>query len=173
MTPPRPGRPSTYLRASESGSVPSALALRVALQVVIIYIMEGFLGSFSTYDKYSHSPGAVLTSFAAQTGLVSQFAGLCYFPLLVFWPELSPKEALRLSRTATQANNPRQMLHVVLIMLCIAVPLGLMPSYGMTEAVWLVFMGILNYVAYRDIFERRDENLPSPVVSTAPAAVQS
>src|ERR1700722_18634552 len=47
-------------------------AALVALDVVIIYIMEGFLGSFSTYDKYSHSPGALLTSFAAQTTLVSQ-----------------------------------------------------------------------------------------------------
>jgi Flp pilus assembly protein protease CpaA len=39
----------------------------------------------------------------------------------------------------------------------------------MTAAAWIVFMGILNYVAYRDIFERRSANLP--LVATAPIAV--
>ncbi len=153
------------------GALGAGAAL-VALEVVIIYIMEGFLGSFSTYAKYSHSPGALLTSFAAQTTLFSQFVGLCYSPLLVFWPDLSPKEARRLSRTATQVNNPKQMLNVVLIMLCIAWPLSLLPSYGMTEAAWLVFMGILNYVAYRDIFERRDENLPAKAATTTAIVAQ-
>ncbi len=150
------------------GTLGAGAAL-VAFQFVITYVVEGFLGSFSTYQKYSHTPGALLESFAGQAFMVSQFVGLCYAPLLVFWPELSPKEARRLSHTAMDVNNPRQMLNVVLIMLCIAVPATLIPSYGMTAAAWLVFMGILNYVAYRDIFERRDENLPKK----APAAAVS
>ena len=150
-------RPRIWLGALGAG------AALVAFQLVITYIMEGFLGSFSGYDKYSHSPGAMLDSVAAQTGLVTLWGGLCYAPLLVFWPELSPMEARRLSMTAMQINKA---LNVVLIALCIAVPLSLIPSYGVTEAAWLVFMGILNYVAYRDIFERRDENLPAK----APAA---
>jgi hypothetical protein len=135
----------------------------VAFQVVIFFIMEVFFGSLSDsdYGKYSHSPGDMLMSFGAQTGLVSLSVGLCYAPLLVFWPDLSTKEARRLSWSATQVNNLRQMNNVVLIMLLIAVPLSLIPSYGMTEAAWLVFMGILNYVAYRDIFEQRDQNLPA------------
>jgi hypothetical protein len=148
-------------------------ATLVAVQVVIVYILEAFLGSFSDYEKYSHSPGDVLTSFGAQTLQVSLWAGLCYAPLLVFWPELSPKEARHLSRTATQLNNQKQMNNVVLIMLFIAVPLSLIPSYGMTEAAWLVFMGILNYVAYRDIFERRDQNLPATARAALGAASRS
>jgi hypothetical protein len=36
------------------------------------------------------------------------------------------------------------------------------PAYGMTMAAWLVFAGVLNYVAYRDIFERRSSPLPTP-----------
>jgi hypothetical protein len=148
-------------------------AAMVAVQVVIVYIMEAFLGSFSDYDKYSHSPGAVLTSFGAQTVLVTLSVGLCYAPLLVFWPDLSAKEARRLSMTATQVNNPNQINNVVLIMLLIAVPLSLIPSYGMTEAAWLVFMGMLNYVAYRDIFERRDANLPATARAALGAASRS
>jgi len=31
----------------------------------------------------------------------------------------------------------------------------------------LIFKGILGYVAYRDTFERRDENLPASVARTA------
>jgi hypothetical protein len=44
-------------------------------------------------------------------------------------------------------------------MLAVAVVLQLLvPAYGMTAAAWLVFMGVLNYVAYRDILERRPGN---------------
>jgi len=38
-------------------------------------------------------------------------------------------------------------------------------AYGMTTAAFLVFMGVLNYVAYRDIFERRGRNLPKTVAA--------
>lgn len=37
---------------------------------------------------------------------------------------------------------------------------SVLPLYGMTDAALLVFLGVLNYVAYRDIFERRSGNLP-------------
>ncbi len=39
------------------------------------------------------------------------------------------------------------------------------PAYGMTTAAFLVFFGVLNYVAYRDIFERRGENLPEQIMT--------
>ena len=38
--------------------------------------------------------------------------------------------------------------------------LNWIPSYGIGESVWLVFMGAVSYVAYRDIFERRSGNVP-------------
>jgi len=38
----------------------------------------------------------------------------------------------------------------------------------MTSAALSVFMGILNYIAYRDIFERRSANLPKSVAPLAP-----
>jgi hypothetical protein len=47
------------------------------------------------------------------------------------------------------------------------------PSYGMTEAALLVFMGVLSYVAYRDIFERRDENFPAKAAIRAVIAANS
>ncbi|HXN10818.1 MAG TPA: hypothetical protein VN859_06210, partial [Steroidobacteraceae bacterium] len=50
-----------------------------------------------------------------------------------------------------------------------------LPLFGLTNAALLVFLGILNYVAYRDIFERRSENTPqltpAAYVAGRPAAV--
>ena len=39
-------------------------------------------------------------------------------------------------------------------------------SMVILAAAFIVFMGILNYVAYRDIFERRSENLPKTAART-------
>ena len=44
------------------------------------------------------------------------------------------------------------------------------PAYGMTTAAFLVFIGVLNYVAYRDIFERRSGNLPEQAAEIEGAA---
>jgi len=47
------------------------------------------------------------------------------------------------------------------------------PAFGLTSAVFIVFIGVLNYVAYRDIFERQSENSPKAVATvSAVAAVQ-
>jgi hypothetical protein len=54
----------------------------------------------------------------------------------------------------------------MVVMLAIAVVLQLfVPFYGMTLAAWIVFIGVLNYVAYRDIFQRRSANLPQTIAA--------
>ena len=40
-------------------------------------------------------------------------------------------------------------------------------SYGIAAAAWLVYSGIVSYVAYKDIFERRPVNLVEPASATA------
>ena len=119
---------------------------------------------------YSHEPGALLTSFAAQTFLLVWVLGICYAPLMVFWPELSFQETRKLSQSASGMNNPSHIIYLICGVMLVGFPLTLIPAYGMTEAATLVFVGILSYVAYRDIFERRDENLPASVTRTAIAA---
>jgi hypothetical protein len=45
---------------------------------------------------------------------------------------------------------------------------SILPALGMSNAAFLVFMGTLNYVVYRDIFERRgDGSLPYRAVNAA------
>ncbi len=121
---------------------------------------------------YSHESGALLTSFASKTILVNWVLGLCYAPLIVFCPELAFVEAQKLARSAATVNDRSKFTYLTCAVMLVGLPLTLIPSYGMTEAAVLVFMGILSYVAYRDIFERRDENLPAQVATPA-LAVQA
>jgi hypothetical protein len=37
------------------------------------------------------------------------------------------------------------------------------PLFGFTEVVAVVFVGVFDYVAYRDVFERRDTNVPQTI----------
>ncbi len=120
---------------------------------------------------YSQESGALLSSFGAQTCLLVWVLGICYAPLMVFWPELSFQEARKLSQSASDMNNPSHILLLICAVMLVGFPLTLIPSYGMTEAAMLVFMGILGYVAYRDIFERRDENLPAIASAGAVLAI--
>ena len=90
---------------------------------------------------------------------VAKLAGAARPRQLVFVPELSAIEARELSLNANTMNGSQLIFRFLIVVLCAEVPLELIPSYGMTEAAWLV-LGTLSYVAYRDIFERRSANLP-------------
>jgi hypothetical protein len=123
---------------------------------------------------YSQKPGALLASFAAQTIFINWVLGICYAPLMVFWSELSFTETRKLSLSAAKVNNNKlQITNLIVVLVLVSIPLELIPSYGMTEAAMLVFIGILSYVAYRDIFERRDENFPAKVATRSAIAANS
>lgn len=128
----------------------------------------------SAHALYSQKPGALLTSFLSKAILVNWVLGICYAPLTVFWPELSFVETQKLSQSASSVNNTWLIARFIIAVMLAGIPLTLIPSYGITEAALLVFLGILSYVAYRDIFERRDENLPVKVAArtaiTAPVS---
>jgi hypothetical protein len=108
-------------------------------------------------SAYANQSGQLLRTFGAQSVLVYMMFGPCFAPLCTLAPGLSVLEVLRLSHRATQINDLRVIL---LMMLLVAGVLSFLPAFGMTAAAWLVFMGTLNYVAYRDIFERRAANFP-------------
>jgi hypothetical protein len=113
------------------------------------------------------NPGRFLEFTGAQAWMVYAAVDICFFPLLLFEPELSLREARQLSKNASNINGWRIISGLMAAMLAVAVIIQLsVPAYGMTSAAWIVFMGVLNYVAYRDIFERRSANWPAVV--TAP-----
>jgi hypothetical protein len=112
--------------------------------------------------------GRLLDSTAAQAGMVMTAAGICFFPLLVLEPALSFREAWRFSRSATEINGRRTISWLMVGMLFVVALLGLfVPAFGLTTAAWIVFVGVLNYVAYRDIFERQSTNLPEAVATAS------
>jgi len=91
--------------------------------------------------------------------MVVTAAGICFFPLLVLESELSFQEVLRLSKSATEINGRKTISWLMIGMLAAAGLLEMfVPAFGLTSAVFIVFIGVLNYVAYRDIFERQSEN---------------
>jgi len=119
-------------------------------------------------DPYLGHSGELLESVGVQAVLVFGFVGLCYFPLLVLIPDISASAARHLSHRASLLNDRMTMLLFVGAAALIADRVAsLFPAYGMTMATCIVFLGVFNYVAYRDIFERRSGNLPKAVASTA------
>ena len=142
-------------------------ATMATLNWIIAWAFHGMaeLLSATKPRPYLQHPGQFLDSLAANVMLTCVFVGLCYFPLLVLVPEISSGDARYLSRKASDINGANVIWCFVGAMVVGAdILASVVPAYGMTTAVFLVFMGTFNYVAYRDIFERRSGNLPKAVV---------
>ena len=154
-------RPTVWLAASFVGF---ALA---ALSAALDFYIHLFLPASSNAVL---STGRVLEFIGAPACLIISFAGICYFPLVVLEPDLSLREALHFSKSANELNDSQAIGWFAIRLQCIPAALLLViPAYGLTSAAWIVFMGVVNYVAYRDIFERRSEN--SPMIAATVSAV--
>jgi hypothetical protein len=125
-------------------------------------------GLLSSETHISHAGQFQAWIVAASIFVYSAF-GPCFLPLLVLTPGLSAPEARRLSLRAAQINDSKAFDLLVMRLLLVALPLSLVPAYGLTGAAWVVFMGALNYVAYRDIFERLCGNRPLEAAPATPA----
>jgi hypothetical protein len=157
----------THVRLWKKALIPGAVL--IAWSVAVYIVLEAFFGTPASPQVRAplHEPGRLLQTVAAQSWLVASVFGICYAPLLVFWPQLSFRETEKLSRSASAINGSSQISWLFVGVLCVGAPLDLVPTYGLGDAALIVFTGALNYVAYRDIFERRDENLPV-IVASAP-----
>jgi len=90
--------------------------------------------------------------------------GVCYFPLMALAPGLSILDACQLSKTASRMNGEWVIVMFVATLSLVADGLArALPLAGIVTAAFLVFVGVFNYVAYRDIFERRLEYAAQPV----------
>lgn len=167
--------PSQKWKALTSLARPSvwvaALAIGLGLITLDLVIHQLLFAGVDLRDE-KLLPGRVLEFTAAQAWMVTCAAGICFFPLLVLEPGLSFQEIQHLSQSATDINGRWPISWFVTGVLCAALFLEQhVPGYGMTMAACIVFMGVLNFVAYRDIFERRSADLPEEAVavSAAPA----
>jgi hypothetical protein len=145
-------------------------ALRTGATIVLmqwtVTLMFGGLGLPNTRipAAYLQHPGQFIESIAANVLILCIFVGPCYFPLLVLGPELSASDARHLSRQASRLNGEFvTWMFVAIVAIGANAVASVAPAYGMTAAAFLVFLGVFNFVAYRDIFERRDGNLPKAV----------
>jgi hypothetical protein len=150
----------------------AALAIGAGLITLDIVVLGLLFPGHDWHDEPMRS-GRILDLTSAQAGLVMVAAGICFFPLLVLEPGLSFQEVLRLSRSATEING-RNAIQWLMVGLLFAAGISetFVPAFGLTIAAWIVFAGVLNYVAYRDIFERQSANF-SETVATASVVVEA
>lgn len=139
----------------------------VILQWLVKLMFEGLVPFKAQGPQITlQHPGQFIQSIAANVLITCIFVGLCYFPLLVLVPQLSPSHARHLSRKASQINGEwLTRIFVAIVAVGANALASVAPAYGMTAAAFLVFLGVFNFVAYRDIFERRDRNLPQAVAA--------
>jgi hypothetical protein len=158
-------RPTVWMAAFAIGL--GMITLDLVIQRLLFPGLDGTTESMRS--------GRVLVLTCAQACLVTGVTGICFFPLLVLEPALSFPEVLRFSKRATEINGRKEIYWLMFGLLLAAgilsgIPEMLVPAYGLTTAAWIVFVGVLNYVAYRDIFERQSANSPKSV-ATGSAAV--
>lgn len=155
------GRPSVWIGALSAG-IPLA-----ALSWFFHSLFHGF-GAVAAHNPSAYLPhqGDFLASVEASVVLIVASLGLTYCPLMALVPGLSASNARSLSNKADKINGFATILTMTTILAIGAIYLAsVIPAYGMTTVAFLVFFGVLNYVAYRDIFERRSENLLQKTVT--------
>ncbi len=138
-----------------------------ALSWFVYAAFRGF-GAFParSHPGYLQHQGDFLSSIEANVVLIVASGGMPYCPLLVLVPGISAAHARALSNRADRLNGDTIIITMAGILAIAAIYLtAAIPAYGLTTAAFLVFFGVLNYVAYRDMFESRDGNLPKPVAS--------
>ena len=144
-------------------------AMLAAMNWGVVWVLHGFRDLLipPKPGSYLQQPGQFLESIAANVFIVVVSVGLCYFPLLVLSTQGTPGYNRHLSKKA-DAMNGEWVIYIFVSALALGAAefASVVPAYGMTTAAFLVFMGTLNYVAYRDIFERQSGNLPKAVAAT-------
>jgi hypothetical protein len=149
-----------------------AAALAIGLGLVTLDIAIDLLFFPGTHwQDVKLLSGRLLDLTGAQAWMVMTAAGICFFPLLVLEPELSLQEVLHLSKSATEINGRKTISWLMIGMLLVGgISTMFVPAFGLTSAAWIVFVGVLNYIAYRDIFERQSLNSPQAVATVSTVA---
>jgi hypothetical protein len=149
----------------------ATLAIGLGLIALDIVIQQLLFPGFDWHDEKIRS-GRILDLTSAQAWMVTAAGGICFFPLLVLEPALTFQEALRLSKSASEINGRKEIRWLILGLLFVAaISEMFVPAFGLTIAAWIVFTGVLNYVAYRDIFERQSANSPQQAANRNPKSV--
>jgi hypothetical protein len=95
--------------------------------------------------------------------------GVCYFPLIALASSLTIRDACQLSKNASRLNGEWVIVLFVAALSLTADGFARAgPAGDIVSAAILVFIGVFNYVAYRDIFERRTDYAAESVFAFQP-----
>jgi hypothetical protein len=137
-----------------------AAAVLVGLKILEIGAVAALPQRFHDHNAFG-TPGKFVSTFALYATFATLWLGSCYFPLLLRAPKASWTVLYHLSRRAAEMNDNIIVMTFVGCVVIFADSLSaVLPAYGMTMACFLVFLGVFNYVGYRDIFEGRARNAP-------------
>ncbi|MGB6450856.1 MAG: hypothetical protein WBE92_08900 [Steroidobacteraceae bacterium] len=156
-------------------AVGTGMGILLALVIAIQGILLGLSDLFSTWTDrpVPWHPGQFVGALTVNVVLLIAAFEPCYFPLLLMGGELTNSDARYLSRRAAELNSRELVWFLICISLICANSLAsILPAFGLTESAFLVAAGIFNYIAYRDIFERRPENLPRLASVSAPVSLR-
>lgn len=140
-----------------------AATVLVGLQILEIGAVAVLPQRFHDHTAFG-LPGKFVSTFALYATFATAWLGSCYFPLLLHAAKAPWTVLYHLSRRAAQLNNIIVMTFVGCVVILADSLSAVLPAYGMTMACCLVFLGVFNYVGYRDIFEGRTRNAPVATV---------
>lgn len=160
-------KPRVWVGASTSAAV------IVCIQIVFQWALAGALRAHGhVFSGLIEHPGDLVSCMDVDAAFVSLFFDPFYFPLLALVPGIAAMDARSLSKHAAHKNGSVAIiLGAGLIIVPPIMVAEVVPVFGLILATTLTFLGVFNYVAYRDVFERRADNEPqrSGVLLPTPA----
>jgi hypothetical protein len=158
------------------GAVASAAAA-VCFELMVRWLLNGVTGldritglHHGKPTPFLQHPGDFVSAISHDAMLFTAVFEPFYFPLLAAIPDISPLRALFLSMSAARKNGSMEILLGVGIVVVAAAALAqIAPVLGLIDAATVLFVGVFNYVAYRDVFERRSGN--APAIKKAPRSL--
>jgi hypothetical protein len=152
------------------GAVASA-AVAVCFELMVRWLLNGVTGLDSITSlrhgkptSFLQHPGDVVSAISHDAMFFTAVFEPFYFPLLAAIPGISPRQAHSLSMFASRKNGKIEiLLGVGIVVVAMATLAQIAPVFGLIDAATVLFVGVFNYVAYRDVFERRSGNAPLQV----------
>jgi hypothetical protein len=157
-------QPKVWIGASASAAV------IVCMQMVFLWTLAGAIRTHGhMFSETLEQPGDLVACIDVDAAFVSLFFDPFYFPLLALVPGIAAMDARSLSKRAARINGSVVIsLGFGLIIVPPILVAEVVPVFGLILATTLTFLGVFNYVAYRDVFERRADNEPQRVGSITP-----
>jgi hypothetical protein len=152
------------------GAIASAAAA-VCFELLVRWLLNGVTGleritglHHGKPTSFLQHPGDFVSAISHDAMFFTAVFEPFYFPLLALIPGIPPRQAHSLSMWAARKNGAMEiLLGVGIVVVASAALAQIAPVFGLIDAATLLFIGVFNYVAYRDVFERRSDTAPQAI----------